>query len=416
MKSQNNSYQDLKKIPLSPFEYHKELRDHFKDRKKTWEWFKLEQNKTQQVEKFKTELLKNTYRLDKESHKNLYDITDEVCDALSIDAQVILYQENNSIQLNAGISIIEKEAHIVLSGNLIRLLSNDEMKALLAHELSHYLFFVIEDGEYEVTQRIALALANDRRSEDAYIETARIFQLYIELFCDAGSLLVCKDYRVVIQTMVKINTGLTQVNADSYLAQAEEIIKNDAQSSMNQSHPESYIRSLALKLRSENDPEYMVHVKRLIEGDLDLNGLDIFEQTELQVITDDILQLILKPNWMHSSSVQNLSNQYFKDFKKKETLKKTEELIEIIEKTKISVKSYFSYVLFDFAKIDSDMENVPLAHTIEIAELLGIIDEYETVIRKELKLTIREFKLLKEESALALSTMRESKEGSIYNE
>ena len=166
---------------LAPFGYQKKLRDHFKKREKTWQWFGDKKIKEQQVAEFKDMLLKNTYRLDKETHKSLYDNCTEICQVLAIDADVTLYQEHNSTQLNAGISIFEKEAHIVFSGSLINLLSEDEMRSLLAHELSHYLFYKMDNEEFETTQRIVLALANDTRSEDAVIETARVFQLYMEL-------------------------------------------------------------------------------------------------------------------------------------------------------------------------------------------------------------------------------------------
>lgn len=401
---------------LAPFQYHTQVRDHFKSRKKTWDWFKSDDLKEKQVVEFKSALLKNSYRLDKESNQNLYDLVSETCLKLSIDAEVTLYQENNSVQLNAGIVSIGKEAHIVLSGNLISLLSDQEMKALLAHELSHYLFNKINQEEFEVTQRIILALANDKRSEDAFIETARIYQLYLELFCDAGSLQVCEDYKTVIQTLVKLNTGLTNVNAESYLAQAKEIIQSENGATQNSSHPESYIRSLALQLRHDNDPTYLEKIAKMIQGDLDLNNLDIFEQLTMQEITMQLLQLVVKPNWMNSSTVLNLASQYYKDFYKKKEDLDSNAFRETIANTKDSVKNYLCYVLLDFAKVDADLEHAPLAYTLEISELLELDSEYEKLIRKELKLTVRDFKLLKESAMAELQQVKEGKEDSIYKD
>ncbi len=401
---------------LAPFNYHHKVRDHFKSRKKTWDWFKSDELKEKQVTDFKSNLLKNTYRLDKEAHQNLYDLVADVCQKLSIDAQVTLYQENNSVQLNAGIVALGKEAHIVLSGNLLSLLSDEEMKALLGHELSHYLFNKINDEEFEVTQRIILALANDNRSEDAIIETARIYQLYLELFCDAGSLRVCNDYKTVIQTLVKLNTGLTNVNAESYLAQANEIILNDAEATQNHTHPESYIRSLALQLRAQNDPEYLQKIENLIQGNLDLNSLDIFEQVTMADITMQMLQILVKPHWMNSATLLNLAAQYFKDFFKKKEDLDVNIFRETLVKTKDSVKNYLCYVLLDFAKVDAELENAPLAYTLEISELLGLEEEYEKLIRKELKLTVRDFKLLKDSAMAELQQVKEGKEDSIYKD
>ena len=401
---------------LAPFTYQKMLRDHFKKRDKTWQWFGDKKIKEQQVAEFKEMLLKNTYRLDKETHKNLYDMCSKICEVLAIDADVTLYQEHNSTQLNAGISIFEKEAHIVFSGSLINLLSEDEMLSLLAHELSHYLFYKMDNEEFEVTQRIVLALANDERSEDAIIETARIFQLYMELFCDAGSLLVCKDYKTVIQTLVKLNTGLTEVNAESYLSQAKEILERDSKATSNDSHPESYIRSLALSLRAEGSEEYISKVKQMIEGELNMSTLDIFKQVEMQELTYDVLQLIVKPDWMNTSAVQNLCGQYFNDFYRKTESKDLEELGAKIEKTDVSVQNYLSYVLLDFTKVDAELELVPMGHTFEIAEMLHINDDYEKTVRKELKLTVRDLKLLQEKAMAELQQVKEGKDSSIYTD
>lgn len=402
-------------IQLTPFSYHRKLRDHFKSRSKTWNWFKEETKKAEQVAEFKKNLLKNTYRLDSQAYGNLYKISEEICQTLAIDAEVTLYQENNSDQLNAGISVIDREAHIVISGNLINLLNEDEMRALLSHELSHYLFYKIDGGEFEITQRIVLALANDPRSEDAIIETARLFQLYLELFCDAGSLKVCKDHHLVIQMLVKLNTGLSQVNAESYLTQAEEILKTDDAATLQMSHPESYIRSLALKLRATQHPDYVAEVKKLIEGELDLNRLDLFNQVEMSELTRQLLHVLLKPKWMNTSSVRNLCDQYFKDFNLNAEAVAVPDLAKKIEPTKDSVKNYLCYVMLDMAKVDADMELVPMGFAMELAELLGLSEEFERVVRKEMKMTVREFKLMKADAMSDLQKMQESKEDSIYN-
>ena len=402
------------KALLEPFPYHKKLRDHLKSRKKTWQWFKDEKVKTQQIESFKKQLLKNTYRLDTDSHGDLYRMAQEICVDLNIDAQVTFYQENNSLQLNASISVIETEAHIVLSGNILQLLDEKQLKALIAHELSHYLFFKIEDGDYEVTQRIVLALANDSRSEDSIIETARIFQLYLELFCDTGAFKSCREHYTVIQMLIKLNTGLVDVNAQSYLDQAKEIISQEDESTNQQTHPESYLRSIALDLKARNSKDYEEELHKLIEGKWDINSLDIFEQEETRSLTSDFIQLILRPQWINSSAVMNLAQQFFPDFNRSEKLD-TSTLSRKLKHTTPSTKSYLCYLLLDFARIDSALEKLPLAHTLEVSELLELKEDYERILRKELKLTIRDFKKLKEEAMNDLSRVTENLDSSIYD-
>ncbi|MCB9260935.1 MAG: M48 family metalloprotease [Flavobacteriales bacterium] len=410
-----DSTEQTSTIQLSPFPYHLALRNHLLARTKTWEWFSKEDNREKQNEETKKMLLKNAYRLDRVSSSQLYAIADEVCKILAIDAQVVMYQEMNSLQLNAGVVILDQEAHIILSGGIINLLDNDEMKSILAHELSHYLFYKTDEGQFETTNRIIVAMANDSGSEDAIIETARIYKLYMELFCDTGSLKVCNDYQTVIRALVKLDTGLTNVDASSFLEQANEILAGSNEVTGDYTHPESYIRAMALKLKSENHPEYLSTVKNWIEGKIDIDRLDIFKQKEMQTLTHDIIQLIVKPAWICSATVLNMCEQYFQNFSKSET-KPLEKVSTVTSTAAESVKTYLSYVLFDFSRVDSSLENNPMAHTFEIAEQLGMHEDYERIIRKELKLSVKEFRNY---ISLAIKELQQTKESSnetIYNE
>lgn len=401
---------------LEPLPYHKKLRDHFKAQKKTWDWFASKATKETHLEEHKKSLLKNTYRLERADHKELYQLADECCKTLTIDANVILYQQNNSTQLNAGIFILESEAHIVFSGGVISLLDKEEMKCLLGHELGHYLFGKIEGEEFEITNRLVVSLANDHRSENAIIETARVYQLYNELFCDAAALKVSNNYEAAIRTLVKLETGLTEVNAESYLKQVREILEGEEDSSLNESHPEAYIRSMALFLRSQDQEKLQEMMVKFIEGPLDMDRLDIFKQKMMQDITRDLLQLIVKPNWMATTSLLNLCDQYFQNFSRSEGKWSAQELASHLEKADESIHTYVSYVLLDFAKSDPDLENVPLAFLAELAELLGIKESFDRIVRKELKLTVREYKETMKEAMTALQKQSESSDDSIFQD
>ena len=54
-----------------------------------------------------------------------------------------------------------------------------------------------------------------------------------------------------MSTLVKMTTGLTEVDADSYVRQAEEIFSKDSVQANQLTHPESYIRARALMLWAE---------------------------------------------------------------------------------------------------------------------------------------------------------------------
>ncbi|MDF4204005.1 M48 family metalloprotease [Maribacter sp. SA7] len=400
------------------YDFHTKLKDHFKSRKKTWDWFANQKIKTDQKKEVKTSILKNTFRLERTDYENLYTISDEVCSALQIDAQVTFYQEQNSVQLNTSICIIENEAHIVFSGNVLNILNSDEQKALLGHELGHYLFSKMDNEAYEVTERIIDALSADVNSDDAYIETFRKFKLYLELFCDSCAFNVCAEKESMISTLVKLETGLSEVNASSYLKQAMEIISEDEDLITERStHPESYIRSIALHQKAENlEEKEIVAIKQLVEGSLDLNKLDLFQQHKLKDISLSLIQLILKPKWMQTELTQNLAHEYFANYSKEKSGFSLTEIKDFISEMHVNCKNYLSYILLDFTRADNELELLPLGHTMEISELLDINKDYVKVVKKELKLNQKELKKIQSQILEDYQNIREGDGESLYKE
>jgi hypothetical protein len=401
---------------LSPFPFHVQLRDHFKQRERTWKWFSEQQVKEEQAKAHRTALLKNTYRLDPATYATAYALAAQAVKALNIDAEVTLYQEQNTTQLNAGISILGKEAHIVLSGRLMELLTEKELLTLLGHELAHYLFYALDGGEHEIANRVVYAIANDERSEDVHVETARLYSLYMELFCDRGAMLAAQDVEAVLSCLIKLHTGLAQVNTASYVQQAEEVVTASNEGSEAVTHPENYLRCLALHYW-HNDPDASTErIERLIRGPLDINNLDLFRQKELQVLTQDVLLLAVKPGWIFSTAIGALCRSYFPELKRRPDAYVTDALREQVKNAAKDTRNYLCYVLLDVARCDSEQEEVPLGHMLELAELLGLTTEFDAILRKELKLGARELKQLKDRAMEGLSKMKDVGEESLQEE
>lgn len=401
---------------LQPLNYHIKLRDSFKKQTKTWEWFSSFKVKDEQLKEFKSDLLKNTYRLDKESNVDLYGMVEKAKVKLGLDIEVTIYQAHNSIENNAGISYLPGEAHIVLSGQVLKLLDSDELLSIIAHELSHVRLFTIENSEFEVVGRIITSIANDYRSEDVYIETARLFRLYMELYCDRGSLLVCEKIEPVLSGLIKLNTGLEKVSVDSYIKQAEEIFASEKVKSEFQTHPENYIRVLALKIWDSSKEEGNDRILEMIEGDIQLNGLDIFKQYKIHDLTFRLIKLMLKPKWSRSTAVLSLARQYKSDFKTDDTIVINDELLNELRPLSKSVKEYLSYILLDFALVDPSLEDVPMGFAFQLAEDLSLKETFNDIVKKELKLGERKLSDLHKKSAKALSEILESNQEHVYEE
>lgn len=400
-------------MQIPPFSFHVNLRDYFKKQTKTWQWFADNEIVQAQTEEFKTDLLKNTYRLDNESEPNLYKLLDTAKFKLGINLPITIYQ-SQSIDNNASIVIFNNEAHLVISGNILKLLTENELLALLGHELSHILLYTIEGGDFEVTSRIINTIANDHGSELYYHETARIFQLFTELYCDIGALKVCEDINTAITTLIKIHTGLEKVSAESYLKQTDEILERVEKGSAGESHPEIYLRAKAIQLYVDDKLEYESKIEKLIYGKKDISLLNLFSKLEVYNTTKDLVDIILKPKWTQSEHCVVLYKQYFKQFNIDSTAILNEEIKAEIFDTKENMQNYYAYVMLDFALCDYELREPFLGLILDIAEQIGIEKNLKKIIMKEFKLSEKTFK---EQAAIytqALNTILESSKENSY--
>lgn len=414
------------------FTYHKNLAQHFKKQQKTWDWFSNVNYVKEEIATFKQALLKHTYRLSPDSEANIYKLIEQAKTELGIQKNVIVYQELNSFESNARVFDISddsnQEINIIISGKLLSMLTQQELLAVFAHELSHIVFYQLDNGDYDVTSRIIRSIANDPRSSDVMLETARLYQLYIELFCDRGALQVVKNMDTVIEALVKVGTGLNKVSAKNYLKQAHEIFAQAEQigntGSSQYSHPETFIRARALQIvqNKEDDSDDDRMICSMIDANWSMNKLDIFKQASLQDTTKTMLQLMCKPKWMQTQNVLALCRQYFPRFVFAEgTLNQGVQTAVVIEQTleawfdnvDDSIREYFSYVLLDFCYTDSSLELAPIGHAFTIAEALNFHKTFRQILKKERKITVKKLDAMIAKAVAEVSELSEGANESV---
>lgn len=401
---------------LQALPYHLKVRDHFAQQTKTWNFFAAVKTKEEQLAQYKTELLKNTYKFDEKADAGIYEKVNIAKTKLGLDQlSVTVYQAQYTDEMNASIVFLNNEAHIVFSGRITQLLDENEMLAILAHELTHIKLYSMLQGELEIAERIIMAIAGNYNSEPALFETARLYRLYTEIFCDRGAYTVVGDTAPVITSLVKIATGLDKVSAESYGKQAQEILSSGKSvKAATVSHPENYIRTRAIQLWHEQQEGAEDEIIRMIEGITDLDQLDVFKQKELSLLTRRFLQLFLKPKWFQSSLVTSLARQYFSDFIYDEMAVTDDEFRTAISETHASIKDYLAYVLLDFALVDGSLELIPFGWAFQFAEEVHLKEVFDSIIKKELQFSDKKLQQHKQKTLAAWFKLKEGEKEQIF--
>ena len=282
-------------------------------------------------------------------------------------------------------------------GRFWPLFKGAELDAVLAHELAHYRLWEMDGGDFLVADRLLVAAANDPRAAASHAQSARRLRLYTEIFADRGSLTGCGELEAAVAALVKTETGLPEVSATSYLRQADEIFSREDATTKGLDHPETFIRARALRLWAENDVGFDAWLSATIEGPLGLDELDLPGQRRVSQLTQRFLAELLRPHWFQSAPVLAHAQAFFPDFAPASA--PDDSLAEALRSSDAATREYLCYLLLDFAVVDRDLEDVPLAAALDWAERLELAEQFEKLALKELGIGKRQFNKLKKDAA-----------------
>ena len=351
---------DTPEQTLEPLPYHLELRNYLKSQERElWNWFASAQAKADYTENLRMDLLKSTYRLDAESHPELYKNVEEAKARLRLDIPVTLYQAQNSPQLNAGLFFMPGEGHVVFSGPILTLLNPEELKSVFGHELAHYHLWGRDNGEFHIADRLIQAVANDPRAATSHEQTARRYKLYTEIFANGNV----------------ATAGL--------------------------SHPEAFIRARALALWQERGEGAVAPIRDMIEGAGAFDELDLIGQSRLASATRRLLESLLRPKWFQTPSVLGHAKLFFHDLEPGDGNRRNS--LEGLQFSDARLREYLCYVLLDFVTADPELEDLPLAAALELSRQLELDAQFEKLAAKELEMKIRDVRKIKEEAAEMLA-------------
>lgn len=372
-----------------PLAYHREVVAVLRETEpEVWRWAASAEAQSGHVEEIRTRLLKSTYRLDAEGHPALHGRLRTVAARLQVDTPVHLYQANGAAGMNAALCHLPGEAHIVFSGPVLSVLQDAELDAVLAHELAHHRLWEMDGGAFLTADRILAAAADDPRGGSSHAVTARRFRLYAEIFADRGSLAGCGDLLTTVAALVKVETGLGEVSAPGYLRQADEIFAREDARTAGLDHPETFIRARALRLWRENAAALDAWLRPVIEGPLAIDDLDLAGQVRLRDLTRRLLGQLLRPRWFQSDAALAHARAFFPAFAPSPD--DDAALAEALRTDDAATREYLCYVLLDFAAVDADLGELPLAAALVWSARLGLGEMFEKIAAKELGLGRRQ--------------------------
>jgi Zn-dependent protease with chaperone function len=398
-------------LELKPLPYHEAMRAYLKEEEpEVWHWYASHKVRDEQADATRFDLLKSTYRLERSGQPDTFAAAEEVALALGLDVPVAIYQAQNPQGWNASLAYVPSEAHIVLHGPVAAKLTGAEFRALLAHELSHFLLWKSWEGEYMITEQILAALSHDSQADTPHFASARLFSLYTEVFCDRGSLLIADDPLVVISTLLKVDTQLDEVDPESYLRQAEEVLGHAghvATKTEGLSHPEAFIRARAVKLWANRDPQADRIVQEMLEGRPVLNRLDLLTQRKVAGLTRRLTDCLLCRPWMQTEQALAHARLFFEDYAPPDKLVEDSALADDLRTDDQPMQDYYSYVLLDFVTADRDLEELPLAAALALAENIGLKDRFLEIVKRELRLRKKQLETIDRDKEKLLAGARE---------
>ena len=362
-----------------------------------WDWFSNKERLAADEEQVRLSLLRDTYRMDEEGHPEVFREIEAARVTLGMEASVHVYQAQGGSQPNASICHLPGEAHLIFEGPILSLLSPEELRAIIGHELAHHFLWQTDGGAFLLADRILDASAAHPAAQASHLQSARVWRLATELFADRGAFLASGSLETAVSALVKTTTGLSQISAKSYLAQAAEIFSKSRPKTNQLSHPETFIRARALQLWVEEEPSLEEAIAAMLDFDEGLDGLTLVQQAELGALTRRFLGHVLQPEWFQSDSVLAHARLFFRDFSPATEADAT--LAAELAELTVTTREYLCQVMLDFCAVDADLHEQPIVRCIEMARGMECLGAFEKLLAKELKVKAKDLKKLKESAA-----------------
>lgn len=272
---------------LDIFRYHKDDPDEFINEIQT-------QNKHDQ-DRHLSNLLSHSIRISKEIFPDIGKGIEEIFEELKVENNFNFFVTADHVEANAVCSVMpfSSKADIIITSKLVELLSHEELKFVLGHEIAHYYYQHFNYPHHSQAQSRVEKLNLLNLSRAAEISSDRI------------GFLVCNDIETSLRAMIKLASGLGEkhinFNFSAYLDQLKELEKlGKSDGQLWSSHPNFLVRMQALIWFSmsreynefknlkggtytikEIDEKIDKQINKIIGNELEVSNKEIYERALL---------------------------------------------------------------------------------------------------------------------------------------
>jgi hypothetical protein len=130
-------------------------------------------------------------------------------------------------------------------------------------------------------------------------------------------------------------------------------------------------------------------------------------QRKVAGLTRRLLDVLLSRRWMQTESVLAHARLFFEDYVPPDDLLKDPALTEDLRTDDRPMQDYYGYVLLDFVTADRDLEELPLAAALMLAEKLGLKDRFAEIAKRELRLRKKQLETIDQDKETLLAKANE---------
>ena len=98
------------------------------------------------------------------------------------------------------------------------------------------------------------------------------------------------------------------------------------------------------------------------------------------------MDVLLSRRWMQTAPVLAHARLFFEDYAFPQGVAEDPQLGEDLRTDDRPMQDYYGYILLDFVTADRDLEELPLAAALVLAENLGLKDRFIDIAKRDLRL------------------------------